>query len=112
VHLGGRPIHRRIIEALPGKRWSVRDLIEGRGSHLVESFIHIHPELRLVANSHGWLVHDAQGAIARISITGATAEQQSAIYCPQFGIRQTSQSLVLRVSADLPIELGFVIERV
>jgi uncharacterized heparinase superfamily protein len=111
AHLPGRPIHRRIVEAQPEKRWAIRDLIDGRGSHLVESFIHVHPELALLSDGEGWILAAKDRRIGRITVSGGTAEQHSAIYCPQFGIRQPSQCLVLRMRADLPTELGFVIER-
>lgn len=109
--LRGQPTHRRIIDAVPGKSWRVTDWIEGRGQHQIESFVRFHPGIQLSSEGGRWILKAEGKPIANVSIEGASARQQSTIYCPQFGIRQKTQGLVMSKTADLPTQLAFVIER-
>ena len=47
-------VHARTILLLPPDTWIVVDLLRGSGSHLVESFLHFHPRVRVEALADSW----------------------------------------------------------
>ncbi len=46
--LPGNVMHRRWLCNVDQKFWVVCDLIEGRGAHTIESFLHFHPDVQVV----------------------------------------------------------------
>ena len=108
----GRPIHRRAIECRIGHCWHVADDIIGRGSHLVESFLHFHPSFRLEMEGDGWIAVCQDSELRfRITATGGAATREPSTYCPRFGVRHCNWMLVLRSEAVLPARLTYTIEK-
>ena len=111
-HLPGRPIHTRVVEAWPEQRWAVHDRISGSETHVIESFLHFHPDLTLDPEAAGsWLIKADGERFARISFQNMSAEQHQGVYCPQFGVCFVAPGLLLKIQRSLPTEFGFVIER-
>ena len=108
----GRPVHRRTMECRIGHTWQVTDDIIGRGSHLLESFLHFHPSFRLEKEGDGWIAACQESALRfRITATGGAAEREPSTYCPGFGVRHCNWMLVLRSEAVLPARLTYTIEK-
>jgi uncharacterized heparinase superfamily protein len=108
----GSPIHRRVVECRIGHCWQVADDIIGRGSHLVESFLHFHPSFRLEKVGDGWIAACQESDLRfRVTATGGAAEREPSTYCPRFGVRHDNWMLVLRREAALPARLVYLIEK-
>jgi len=111
-HLAGRPVHRRVIDCNIGQCWQIVDEVSGRGTHVLESFLHFHPSYRLDGQGHDWFATCEESRMRfRIRSTGGECERRPSIYCPGFGLRQTNWMLALRAHSPLPAELTYVIER-
>jgi hypothetical protein len=54
--------HRRFVFHLHGVFWLVRDVAEGRGSHLLETFWHFAPDLEIANLDNSFLVSPAGGS--------------------------------------------------
>ncbi len=89
--------HRRLIVALPGTGWLILDDLTGRGSHLVESFLHLAPGFE----SLGWKVvpFGFPGPPRRIDDT----------YSPAPAVEEPAQTLVLGGHVDLPCRFGYLV---
>lgn len=111
-HLTGHPIHERTFTCDIGRRWAIADLVLGQGRHHVESFIHIHPDIRVRYEAEAFVLFgDGDTPICRIRVDGADVELVSSIYCPEFGMRQESCAIRMSLNARLPAALGYTIER-
>ena len=111
--LPGRPLHRREITMERQGRWTVRDSVTGRGRHCVESFIHLHPAVKLEQVTGREFRLAAPGGVRlRLSFgpTGAV-RRVPGYYCPRFGDRLASGALVLEHTGALPVDLTQVFER-
>ncbi len=110
--LPGRPEHRREIRMAPG-RWEVRDAVTGAGQHRVESFLHLHPAVRLINVTEREFRLEAPGGVAlRLAFGPAgTVRAATGYYCPRFGERLAGGALVLEHTGALPVELSYVFER-
>ncbi len=106
--LEGRPVHhRRIISS--GNTYTIRDSVEGRGVHLVESRLHIHPALSVDLTSEGAVIKFREEFLAAIS-SMQPIEKRDGWYCPEFGIKEPC--CVLQISlpaACLPCDTGWII---
>ncbi|MBL8225041.1 MAG: alginate lyase family protein [Chromatiales bacterium] len=114
--LPGRPVHRREIRMALAGRWEVTDVVRGEGgrSHRVESFVHLHPDIRVerVGERECRLTLPTGRSLRFATGAAGTLEQATGYHCPQFGIRHECPVLVLQYSGPLPVTLGYVIERV
>jgi uncharacterized heparinase superfamily protein len=112
-HRSGRPVHRRVIECRIGHRWQILDEITGGGTHLLESFLHFHPGLRLEGQGDAWVATcQDSGLRFRITSAGGICQLGPSTYCPGFGVRQSNWMLALRAEAALPAQLIYTIEKV
>lgn len=111
AHLSGRPVHHRTIECRIGQSWQVTDHVRGTGQHLLESFVHFHPDLRLRREDGHWLLVDAADTqLLRVSVNGGNSEMRQTAYCPAFGIRRHKETLRISITTSLPHTFGYLIE--
>lgn len=101
--------------------WLVFDEIEGSGEHLVESFIHFHPEVevRLPEQNSSYPITIWRGdklltiypfGVSEIELQ--MGEEKSAIqgwYLPEFGKRMRNHVLILKRYGELPVIFGYLI---
>jgi uncharacterized heparinase superfamily protein len=107
--LGDRIVHRRSINcAEPHQELTVEDTVEGTGSHLVESLIHLHPDVTLERSGPRLMLHNA-GASCEIEIVNGSLSIEKGWYCPEFGQKRTNQVLVLSGGPNLPTSLAYKI---
>lgn len=119
---GEKIYHRRYLAALCGNKggWVVLDQITGRGDHLVESFIHLSPEIDCIYNDNKI---DAAGETAELCLipTGSSGapllveeicgeeEPIQGWYASRFGCREPNPVFVLSWRGVLPVVVGYLI---
>jgi uncharacterized heparinase superfamily protein len=113
--LPGRPLHRREIHMHLAGRWAVTDHVTGQGRrpHRVESFVHLHPDVRPERlGDREYRLHLQNGRSLRF-LAGPAGRlgQAPGYHCPEFGKKFECPVLVLEYDGPLPVELGYVIER-
>jgi len=111
--LSGHVVHERHITVRVGQSWDIRDCITGTGVHLVESYIHLHPECRVerVAAQEYLVLVDLKPVVRIVVASAAEVAEERGVYCPRFGQQQERTTLVLRSKMTLPDELRYIIER-
>jgi len=107
--IGDRIQHERTIVIDSGKRCiSVDDSIHGHGAHLIESRLHLHPEVKAeVSNSTARLKRD--GVEANIRIADGHLHAESGWYCPRMGTKIPNTVLVIKNRSELPVRLRYQI---
>jgi uncharacterized heparinase superfamily protein len=113
--------HRRRVFCLPGRFWLVCDELLGNGQWDVESFIHFHPEVRLVAACHGHPVFVASRSDAatveivpaggcEIRMTGGVETPVlQGWYTARHGQRRAAPVVSLAASVRLPFVFGYAL---
>ena len=111
-HLKGSPVHHRTITWLEDIL-TVEDRVAGRGSHDVETRLHINPELMVEMVEGRALVRDSGELLAAISPYGCgRMEKEEGWYCPEFGIRLPCAVLTMKMAkVPLPYFGGWKIAR-
>ena len=111
--LPGRPVHRREVILEVRGRWSVRDTVTGTGTHQVESFLHLHPDVHCEPGAEREFRLSAPGGLQlRLSVgAGVTVRRVPGYYCPEFGTRLARGALVMEHTGRLPVEISYVLER-
>lgn len=108
--LPGNPTHKRVIR-YQKNQILINDLIGGIGHHLAESFIHMHPDVKIIDFSEGVLECMLEGAKFSIKmiVEGATFEIETGWFSSEFGLKTENTVLVLRKQAISPFSLGYTI---
>ena len=104
--LGDGIVHRREIR-WEDQRLTVADVVEGAGRHLVESRVHLHPDVRLERN--GDQVVLTQQEIRCVFRTEGPVALERGWYSPEFGKRIETDVLVLRSDRPLPARFSYTI---
>lgn len=93
TRLAGRPLHRRTA-SFGGVAWTIADVVEGAGRHAASSFVHLHPDARIVSADDRTIVCALGGVTARFEAIGAPwAKVEDGSFSPEFGLRQTNKVL-------------------
>lgn len=115
--LRGRPVHRRTVGietiAESTTRWTIRDSISGSGSHRVESFIHLHPDVVIEElGGREFMLRAPDNITVRLRVGPVGGiEIATGYHCPEFGKRLESRMLVIRYVGSVPVELGYTLDR-
>jgi hypothetical protein len=103
----GKIRHLRRIRYLPGSGFSIMDRISGRGAHLVDVRLHLHPTAFAEFEDASFRISDRDGRrIATVAFDqGWEPRIESGWYFPEFGRKY--ENLVMRLSkrTELPAEL-------
>jgi uncharacterized heparinase superfamily protein len=106
--LRGRPIHHRRI------RWfdneiDIEDRIEGKGTHDIESRLHMHSDLEVEKSDKGVHVSDKGQLLLTVSATEVgRIEIEDGWYCPEFNKKFSCPVIVARAkNASLPFKRGW-----
>lgn len=101
--------HRTITCDEERREMVVEDVIEGRGEHLLESCIHLHPDVEVTAaGSRVFLQRD--GVRCVIEAQGHDLRIEDSWYCPEFGLQQKNRMLVIGGRLALPTGLSYRID--
>jgi len=109
-------VHSRTIVLTPKKSWVVVDLLKGKGEHLVESFIHLHPAVEAERLSHPasndfgregacWAIRFGEDQHFLTTLGGGEVQAQQTWYAPEFGLRQPRTTLRWSWRGGLPASL-------
>ncbi|WP_456427571.1 heparinase II/III family protein [Rhodocaloribacter sp.] len=102
--------HHRQVRVEPGRRRiTVRDRVEGRGRHRVESRIHLHPSVTVTPEDDGFMLRRGD-ATCRIVVEAGAVQVTEGWHCPRFGVCERNPVLVLGDALPLPAELVYRIE--
>ena len=91
-HLAGRPVHRRRIDAAPG-RVDLRDEVLGGAGQIVESRLLLHPDCEATRSADGFCVRS--GPVRVDAVTDAQVSVEDAWWCPDIGAKVRTKQLVL-----------------
>ena len=94
------------------RRLLIRDEVFGVGRHNVLSFIHVHPDVEVVASDDRALELRRDGEIlAWCKVHGGHGYSiDPGYYCPDFGDRRANKVIVLASCAELPVTLSYEIQ--
>ena len=106
--LGDGLEHRRVLSADDAARCiTVEDRVSGRGRHLIESLVHLHPEASAAVDGRSVAIRRDEVA-CRIEVTeGGEPSLESSLYCPEFGRALPGTAVVLRHDGPLPVTLSY-----
>ncbi|MFT3931314.1 MAG: alginate lyase family protein [Spongiibacteraceae bacterium] len=86
---------------------------EDHETHLIESFIHLHPTLSCAPNNEQLEALEIANGKRKLLIKGLTStSSKKSWYCPQFGVIQENQLLQQAVSTQLPATLSYQLQRI
>lgn len=107
ARLPGRLIHKRTIDYTAPGKWTIRDMVDGSGLHMIESYLHIHPSCRVIVGDRSVEILNTTGQ-AVLTITPDPKAQvtiKAGYYFPEFGKEQPNSVLVMTYSGEVPITL-------
>ncbi len=111
--LSGQVVHKRIIDYDSALGWTILDQLQGHGEHLVESFIHVHPNFKAMVESGLIYLTNLYGQhLVRIRVTGSVEISiEKCWYCPEFGMKVENDRVKLSVYRAFPFELSYQITK-
>ena len=111
--LRGGVVHERRVDIDVSGLWQISDQLTGRGEHLLESFVHLHPGLVIVAESDSLVRIDSDtGPVAHLQAeSGIGIAIEDSTWCPEFGIKHDNKVLVMRTMAELPATIQYTIAK-
>jgi len=103
-------VHTREIKYI-NKQWEISDEISGMGNHVINNYIHIHPDFDCVKeNSEYYLLKDSI-KIAKIAFSDTVnISFENGWYYPEFGIKTKNTVLRLSNNGLLPINQKYIIK--
>jgi hypothetical protein len=112
-------LHHRFIFHVKGGLWLVRDVAEGKGSHLLESFWHFAPGLQIAEEDGGFTVRGSaiqegrgqQGCLGLLPDRNSVwkADVIEDYVSPAYGSKQVAEVLRFHAKASLPQECGILL---
>lgn len=84
----------------------VTDFLEGLGTHLIESCIHLHADVALtVEENKAFLKLGNIDCVIEVLAGALTVEDSW--YCPEFGLKRRNQMLVVGGNVQLPLRVSY-----
>ena len=113
MRLKGKPIHKRRFTYDGQESWVMTDVLEGKGTHRMESFVHIHPDCTLVPSGEGLFRIERDGkAIAVIeALSTSRMEVEPGCYFPEFGLSLKNPVLAFSCYGEVPLQLSYRIRK-
>jgi uncharacterized heparinase superfamily protein len=113
VRLTGKPIHTRQLSYDGKERWVIKDRLEGRGTHRMESYIHIHPDFQIVKSESGIHVIEPNGSTLAIidALESCHTRVEQGWYFPEFGLKRENHVIVFTCSGEVPLDLSYRIQK-
>lgn len=106
--LPGSVIHTRTLLHVPDKFFIVCDKLSGSGTHRLESYIHLSPDLKVEWHNDRCVVSGATGVVLQIPPFGCCTPQiNHCWYCPEFGRKVETMNVVLTLTSALPCHFGY-----
>jgi uncharacterized heparinase superfamily protein len=113
-------VHSRTIVRLKGDSWVFVDTLSGQGRHKVESFIHLHPAIRLLPCTKTQIsspevmvprwVFEFEGLRYLLMVLGdGTMTQTQAWYSPGFAIRLSQSVIHWTLEGEVPARMVYAV---
>jgi uncharacterized heparinase superfamily protein len=111
--LPGKPIHRRQLSYDGQGSWVITDMLEGKGVHRMESYVHIHPDFHVVRiGACIGIVAPTGRTIAIIERLGSWEPRlEQGWYFPEFGLKHKNHVIVFYGSHETPFSLSYRIQK-
>lgn len=107
--IGDSLVHTRIVELNEHIREiKVTDTVEGSGSHLAESRLHLHPAVSTDTCADGIKISRGDSHLKIIPLSGEL-KTETGWYCPAFGVRQQNKVINIYAEKDPPISISYLI---
>ncbi|MGE5806542.1 MAG: heparinase II/III family protein [Ignavibacteria bacterium] len=107
--IGDNLIHTRNILYEPETAiLSVEDLIQGKGRHLSESFIHLHPEVKIIESGTDLFLEKEEAKI-KFTIKEAGFRIDDGAYFPQFG-KKIGNKVIVLFSERIPAAIKYSLQ--
>ena len=112
--------HSRAIGHFAGSFWIIADLLQGKGRHKAESFIHFHPSVQLMPHpgtrdfpsesmAPQWKLQFGENSYVLMARGGGVLTLTSAWYSPGFAIRLPQSVIHWTHDGTLPISMAYAI---
>jgi hypothetical protein len=109
-------LHRRFVFHVKGGLWLVRDVADGEGSHLLETFWHFAPNLE-VKQEQGFIFIKPSDNVASSTGLALLLDRNSAwipeivegVLAPTYGLKQAAPVLHISAKATLPADCGVLL---
>lgn len=113
ARLAGKPIHKRHMSYDGQGSWVIKDMLEGRGTHRMESYIHIHPDYQLVPSGTTLRVVELSGSPIAIieTLEASQTRVEQGWYFPEFGVKRENHVIVFTCSGKVPLSLSYRIRK-
>ena len=95
------------------KNGEVVDKVTGKDAHTIESYVHFHPDFSLHINDDNNVIlkcHEDDFAVLSID-SHCHGRIEKTIYCPEFGLKQPIECLVISRFGAFPSELSYRLQR-
>jgi uncharacterized heparinase superfamily protein len=103
----GRPVHRRFVRLEESDTLEVKDQVAGQGTHLIESFIHLHPDVEMSFEANGNGVLGLKGEKVFFEMWNFDSYQiEESFFCPEFGLKIPNKRIRMIKEGRLPLECG------
>jgi uncharacterized heparinase superfamily protein len=114
ARLPGKPIHTRHVSYDGQGSWVIKDVLEGRGMHRMESYIHIHPDFQVAQSGASIRVIEPSGSTMAIveALGPSQMRMEQGWYFPEFGLKRENHVIVFSCSGEIPLELSYRIQKV
>jgi uncharacterized heparinase superfamily protein len=114
ARLAGKPIHKRSMSYDGQESWMIEDMLEGRGAHRMESYLHIHPDYQVVPSGKTFRVIEPSGSPIAIieTLEASQMRVEQGWYFPEFGVKRENHVIVFTCSGKIPLSLSYRIRKV
>ena len=92
---------------------TIVDKVTGKDAHTIESYVHFHPDFSLHINDDNTVIlkcHEDDFAVLSID-SHCDGRIEKTIYCPEFGLKQPIECLVISRFGAFPTELSYRLQR-
>ena len=98
---------RKVLLNKNSRLLTIEDRVEGRSEHLVESHLHLHPDVSIEPLDEGGYVLRSDNVTCRLYTSSGAFEVRESFYSPRFGTRIKRKNLVLSHKGFLPAKLEY-----
>jgi len=103
-------VHTRVLEQ-SSKQWVIKDTATGSGSHEVNNFIHLHPDIGCINEAGRYFFIKDNIKLASISFSdNVVVHLDDGWYYPEFGVKQKNRVIRLLYKGDFPVQQEYMIE--
>lgn len=107
--LHGQLIHSRTVTYDRSGLWEIQDTVSGNGEHLIESYVHVHPDLHVEVTLPTIEIRDQLGKpIVTISPSAnVDIRLEQGWYFSEFGRERTNSTIIMTYCGTVPVTLGY-----